>query len=159
MFCVFTCVVAMAKQGKMAWTCLRKDDSHCVWSYMVCEVESARPRGRQRKLGRTWLRMVWKVCIWTSLTWLMDHKKWRKLIRGRQVGDDESGDSGWCIFWWMWCQLIWVDSSWAVSPGLSHLRLSHLRCLTWVVSPWAVSPGLPHLRCLTLGCLTFVVLP
>jgi len=53
------------------------------------EVESVRPRGRPKK---TWPEVVQNDLgsLYLDKFVVFDRKKWRKLIRGRQVSGDES---------------------------------------------------------------------
>jgi len=59
---------------------LRKEDSDLVKKCMEYEVDSARPRGRAKKLGET---VEKKDCQARKLNRedAMDHNRWRKQIR------------------------------------------------------------------------------
>jgi len=63
-----------------------------------------RPRGRPKN---TWQEVVQNDLknLHLDKSDAMDHKKERKLIRGRQDSGDESGS---CIFWLIWCWLSYI---------------------------------------------------
>jgi len=75
-------IISVLQQNRLQWYghVLRKEDNDWVKKCMVCEVESARPRGRPKK---TWRKIVEKDCQSSKLNRedAMDRNRWMKHIR------------------------------------------------------------------------------